>query len=275
MEEDLRVSDFYLTEEEKCDWHNNNILYNTLWFAQKKFRPDIEYSKGAISSYKEIPFYNNWGCTNGRRKVLISPNSHSITADLMTGWWNPFKYFLKLTIKGRENAIEELLTTVPKKNDIGVTIEWVKKKNNAEIEDCIAMLDFLNVVYTSGNIIPAPINWRGQGIDSWEYKLHKIFQYQDDSASADTNAKAWDDYINDNFQGSRQSFIEENKLQMYFNGDDYDDRNIVSFWGEDKPSFWPGATTKQWGSYFKKAKELIYERNTCLQALHNNKIEKD
>lgn len=279
MEKDLRVSDyFYLNNQEKCGWHNNNILHNTLWFAKEKsYKPDIEYSDCAIKSYRYIPFYNNWGYTNrsGRGKVLKTPEGKDITADLMTGWWNPFKYFLQITKnKGRKKSIEELLETVPKKNDIGVTIEWVQKKNNAEIKDCIALLDFLNVVYTPGNIIPAPINWKGRGIDSWEMKLTEIFKNQNDCSNANTNK--WNKHINDIFPGSSreeklESFIKANKLEMYFKDGNIDSCHIVSFWGEDKPSLFTKATTEQWGNYFRITKELISERNTLIADYWKNR----
>ena len=279
MEQDLRVNDFYLTEEQKCDWHKRNILYNTLWFAQNKsYMPDIEYSDLAISNYKEIPCYKDWGCIyhSGGGKVLITPKGKIITADLMTGWWNPFKYFLKLPIDGRQESMEKLLEEVPKeKDEKDRIIKWIQEKNNAAKEECNALLDFLNVVYTSGNIIPDPINWiSGRGIDSWEYKLHKIFQYQDDSTSDDANVKAWNDYINDIFkknslEENRKFFIEENRLQMYFKDDKFKDDHIVSFWGKKIPSGIAAATTEQWGNYFKITKELISERNKCLQAIYN------
>lgn len=154
---------------------------------------------------------------------------------------------------------------------------YVQKKNNAEIKDCIALLDFLNVVYTPGNIIPAPINWRpGRGLDSWEMKLTAIFQNKEGYC-----AKVWNNYINDIFKdNSREeklkSFIKANKLEMYFKDGNIGSCHIVSFWGEDKPYPLAKATTEQWGNYFRITKELISERNTLIAELERvNKIEKE
>ena len=251
MINDLRRNDFYLTDTEKQEWDNHNILYNTIWFylnkgLKRKF-PDVEYSDAAISAYKkldcykksEILYHTNVG------KVLISRNKQVLSADLMTGWWNPVSYYLGWS--NRKLITEELLNSIP--NDDNIVISWIVEKKGKDESSAKALLDFLKVIYTEGNIIPAPINWKGRGIDSWSYKLEEIKE------GKSFNAKAWNKYICKEYEDFND-FIKQNKLEMYVKND-----KIVSFWDKNnEPSKWTKATDDQWEAYFTNVKRAIEDR---------------
>ena len=259
MINDLRRNDFYLTDIEKEEWDNRNILYNTIWFYLNKGRiskfPDIEYCDAAISAYKKLECYKECKIiyhTNSG-KVLISRNGKVLSADLMTGWWNPVSYYLGWS--NRKFITENLLNSIPSENNDSVVVSWLVKKIEKDCASAKALLEFLKFIYTEGNIIPAPVNWKGRGIDAWPYKLKEIKEGKLD------DAVAWKEYIRNTYEDFND-FIEQNKLQMYIKNE-----KIVSFWNENnEPRKWTEATDDQWKDYFTNAKSAIEDRCTRINS---------
>ncbi len=253
--DDIRLNDHYLTEDEKEAWEKRNSLFNTVWFyVYKRYMPDVEYSDTAIKFYRRLPYFSKWSYmykSNGG-KVLVSPKMEVFSADLMTGWWNPFKMFIKMD--GRNSLNKDFLGTIPEAKD-GI-IEWLMDKSNATESECNSFLQFLDVVYTPGNLIPAPVNWKGQGPDTWDYKLKKIRENET------TDAKKWNKYIEDYYNRNMQDFIKQNCLEMYFR-DDLEKIELKPLWDEN--IVWCNATVAQWAEYFKKAKNSIEKRNECFE----------
>ena len=260
---DLRYIDCYMTPMEKEDWKNNNILYNSIWFYLNKGY-DIEYGDKAIESYKILNPYKNlqyiYHGTNG--KVLLI-EGQIFNADLMTGWWNPFKYcFLEDTGKSRKDICKDLISKIPKdkENIVEKLISYRKSKtkeirNDEEIQEILktlvsSFIDFLKVIYSEGNIIPAPKNWIGRGLDNWCYKLTSI--YRKDSTN---QVKCWSEYIKKN-----KNFIQDNLLEMYFKEDCLEVISLENIWGGKIPNSFESATNKQWINYFSKMRELIKNR---------------
>ena len=265
MINDLRRNDFYLTDEEKKEWDNRNILYNTIWFfLNKKYFPDIEYCDAAIKAYKKLDCYKD--CTilyhTNVGKVLVSNNGEVLSADLMTGWWNPVSYYLGWT--NRKSITKELLDSIPVAKDDEKVISWITENKSKDNSSAKALLDFLGVIYTEGNIIPSPVNWKGRGIDAWPYKVEKIidaFKTEKKEEKKLYDAIAWGKYICDNYEGIDQiqkfnDFIKQNKLEMYIK-----DNEIISFWDKNnKPNKWTDATDEQWKDFFNNAKKAIEDR---------------
>lgn len=257
---DLRYTDYYMTSSEKTEWDKHDIIYNSIWFYLKKGY-DVEYGDKAIESYQLLTPYKDlqyvYHGTNG--KVLIIDNQ-PFNSDIMTGWWNPFRYcFIKDNQKSRKDLSEELWKEIQTKENV---IDWLsehrKNKNYADMSDvdeailAKEFIEFLKVIYSEGNIIPAPKNWSGGGLDSWCYKLISI--YGNDRTQ---QAKLWRIY-RDNYNGD---FINDHALSMYFNKDDKEPIDLTCIWGDSIPDSFEGATNKHWYNYFKNMREMIVKRN--------------
>lgn len=266
--EDLRRNDFYLTPEEREEWDKNNVLYNTVWFYVNKscIMPDMEYSDKAIEIYKSQEHFEKWGVMYHHHggKNLIKPDNSAFNADIMTGWWNPFKYLIGK--ESRKHLTEELLGKIPKSKSLESDFDELGRQAKInelaekKTETWKALIDFLRVVYTAGNIIPAPRNWVGNGLDGWDNKLECIF-----NGPSDTNTDSWRAYIFEEYAGKKdedkyKTFISENKLEMYF------DKNneIISFWGGNRPKSFNTATEEQWKEYFENAQNCIESRGKMI-----------
>lgn len=277
---DIRRYDFYLSEKEQEEWskHESDPLYNTLWFEAYAGGPDIEYSKTVVEIYSILPFYkkklivsdndeSEWEKVYHSGGEIIRPkNDKNFTADLMTGWWNPFALIFE--ISDRKKFRKEIRAA---KN----FSEWYEKfkEKNAKIFENIDFMKelnkFLKVVYTVGNTIPAPENIGGSGLDAWTHKLsYRIIA---------NKSSAWENYISD-FFGGLKNFIESNYLQTYFNNSTY--KNVKSFWEKSKKNDVQnegrlnknltynkatGAVLDDWAIYFENATERINDRNDAIE----------
>ena len=221
---DLRRTDFYLDKKEQEDWDKRNILYNTIWFYLNKQgkMPDIEYSDSAIKIYKNISYYQSW----------------------------------EITYHSRKEINIDFLNEIPSEKNSNL-IEWFKKKNSKINKICIkSFLRFLGLIYTAGNIIPAPINWKsGSSLDGWDYKFKII-------VSDNNNAQGliWKDYINNSYIGNdfkekANHFIVANHLEMYIDND-----KIISFWDPEQIINYHNISPSQWTIYFKTVSKCIEER---------------
>lgn len=267
---DLRCTEQYLSEKLIKKWKERNIFYNTIWFshkvAQKEIKgPDLEYSVAAIKEYVKINFYAEWDDTTKNGRSVLKPPSfdNPICADVMTGWWNPLKYFLKLynlkemkNVRVREKYIENLLVILRKEKLEGNESNEKVAKRMAEIFDrnksaCEKCLEFLKVVYTGGNMIPIITNYcSGSSLDGWDTKMLGLI-------SPRTNQdKKWHRYADEVF-GSVDQFIIQNKLEHYLI-----DKKVDMFW--DRKSKFKEATDEEWKKYFEKAESKISYRNEVL-----------
>ena len=255
---DLRVNEEYLSKEEISEWNERNIIYNTLWFYvyKSKLKPDIEYSNQAIEIYRSNTFYNTWDCYQRSKKdgcILVKPDKMKFNADLMTGWWNPFKKFVNWN--SRKQIVENIKNgNVPSKNDKDI-LNWLMIRSKANEKECESLIEFMRMIYTAGNIIPAPLNWRGNGPDTWDYKLFEIIK------NTTLTANKWNEYIckyeGENREAKLKKFISVNHLEMYFSN--LDQLQLKQLWGKEN-AVWTKATKSEWAEYFNNAKNCIEER---------------
>lgn len=273
---DLRCSKQYMSEEKINEWKLHNIFYNTIFFEVNKNGPHIEYSDDAVQEYQKLDCYKEWKVRSYKGKRLVAPDGEHINADLMTGWWNPIKHFLKLDSNGEMiKAVDEYKKNYPeqvrinlrkiyceqlfkmcseKKNEEEIT-EWLSKKFGRNIESCEACLSFLEVVYCKGNIIPIIENYHpGGGIDSWDLKLLDIV----DESKETAQAKKWRKYVKDYFQNIER-FISENKLDDYY---DMQKSKVLFLW--DRRSEFDQATDDEWKDFFYNAYKKINSRTERL-----------
>lgn len=280
---DLRLDDVYEVNRE--EWNKRNILYNTIWFAvKKKSGPDMEFCETAVENYKNNKFYSKWGeDEHYGGKVLIPDKTKTpITADLMTGWWNPLKFFMRLSQdKEREVLLEGLLVKMdkdPSARDPEGAEKWLEENAERSNKACKSCISFLEVVYTPGNIIPAACNpGTGRyGLDGWDTKLKTIrdvYLTGETTVTTIRSTKAWGHYIHSIFGGSWEEFVEINDLQNFFSDKEY--RIVKSFWGEKgitKPTL--EIEDDDWENYFKNAHDRIEERNRII-AKRNKEVERD
>ena len=136
-------------------------------------------------------------------KVILPPKEDTFNADIMTGWWNPCKYFIGL--KSRTDITPEFLKEIPQKRDC--LFDWVKEKNpDIKEKHFNSFISFLEIVYTAGNLIPAPLNWKaGRSLDGWDYKLDNILNQKG------SQGEQWYQYIVKNYNSEKpfECFIEK------------------------------------------------------------------
>ncbi len=161
-----------LTETELVAWDKYNSIYRTLWFANEVGGPDIEFCRFSVDIFKEYPFYSDWKAIKRKKDeyVLGKPNNFNLTADIMNGWWYPFKKFIGVK-KGSKKAIIRDLAEQFKDIKANELVEWLQKKYNRDKVTCEALIEFLDNVYTIGNISPAGCNPGTGGYDFWDGKL--------------------------------------------------------------------------------------------------------
>lgn len=299
---DIRRYDFYLSKKEQDEWDKRNILYNTLWFYLNKSNkyPEVEYSNTVTDIYKFLSPFKAWEIVyHGYGKVFDPPKyKHAgkkgrFCADIMTGWWNPFKYFLGLSDSISRESIEDMINNdkfPSEKESIEETlsleeieelspeiinkvngtklVEWIQKQNSdISVKYIHKFLRFLRVVYTIGNIIPAPDNPSpggrgGKGLDTWQYKLEYTIK--------GGNSVKWKNYIDYSFDGWND-FIESNYLKVYFDKYDKNFQKPKRFWKNEKLNSGTTATLDDWAEYFTNATDCINQRNDAIQGAINSK----
>lgn len=260
----------HLNADELKEWESHNILYNTLWFYLNK-EVHVEFSQDIWVFYKSnISYFCNWKIVehyNGNKLIPPSFNNESFSADIMTGWWNPFKRFVGLTGNERENLSKLLFNkSLPSKNDNKELLKWFQDLNSEiTAEHLNYFIEFLKVVYTIGNIIPAPVNWRpGRGLDNFDAKLDCIFSVYKKEKPSKRQEQSWVNYIENhynNIENTWKNFISKNLLDEYFDGN-----NINFFWTHEKDSTQHiPETIDDWAEYFKNATTYIRARNKKIQ----------
>ena len=283
---DIRASDFYLTKNEAKDWEKRNILYNTLWFYSNKSNgyPEVEYSDEIINTFNRFTPFKDWEVVyHAGGKVFNPACKHSgkgrFVADIMTGWWIPLKSFLNLkSTSSKKELVEELILNLENNqlvtNDISLLdlLAWFKNLNSKINEQqLVAFLKFLEVIYTKGNIIPAPENpgqgggRGGPGLDSWQHKLsHRI-------NCGNGASENWNTYIATCYNFKKENsnwvnFVESNFLEGYFE-DNKTYRTMISFWPKNKDlnlNSGNNATLDDWATYFENATQCIVSRNIAI-----------
>ena len=189
------------TNKEKWnDWDKWNILQKTLEYELDKTVKDVEsyefVKKKIFSSY----------CPNYKKEY--------VTADIMNGWWYCFKELFDHKIMSRQNdkekiKINDFLEDL-KGKDNKELVKLISNKLKTEYKDrddkekiCESFIRFLKVVYTTGNMTPAPINpSQGRGLDTWEYKLG-------------TYKEMYHDYEGDKEKLLFQDYCEQNVIKPY------------------------------------------------------------
>lgn len=255
---DIRLS--YLTQKDIETYNNLNTFAQTLWFEKFICGPDIEYSRFSVEFFKRYPCYSTWSYVprqNGG--YILEKSALTINSDLMNGWWNIFKRLAnhKLVNSNRENNVISLYNTF-------------KDITNADLLNCLstkfghnqnvwsAFLNYLNVVYTIGNLTPTGANPGGNGLDLWHCKLlllkeqwfEKTYSEQEKlynncssrkttinkwapflwssySSPKDANKEnSWEKYINDHFFND---FVDEKYNLLPFSLDMNNDTSVEHF----------------------------------------------
>lgn len=303
---DIRRYDFYLSKAEQDAWDKRNILYNTLWFYSNKSNkyPEVEYSDTVTDTYKFLLPFKAWEIVYHEYGKVFDPPKYKhngrgrFCADIMNGWWNPFKYFLGLSDSISRKSIKEMINKkeVPlEKEPIkgALSLEEVEKltpeiinrakktklfkwfsskREKIAVEEIHKFLRFLKVVYTIGNIVPTPTfrtcgHNLNKNLDDWYGKQTFINQIEDKDYGKET-LDNWHSYIscyegktyNDKFD----NFIIKNYLQGYFCN-----KEIKSYWKNCKhdkePKSIEEATPNDWTIYFENATERINDRNDAIE----------
>lgn len=281
--EDLNIlySEEYETYRKTVDLKDLTPLEKALWFRLICGEPAAEYSKVALQWYRTLPYEKNKIAIEDYKGKIA--NSQSFYADIMTGWWVPFaKTFTlggeKITKKTEEKLKEEIKQQTDWNTWLKTFLERLKKENESVINNkkfMDAFNEFLEVVYTVGNTIPAPyVTLYGNNLDAWDAKLEII---KGSTKGCSAPEKAWLDYINkycvfDSFDDKFEDFIKQNYLEMYW---DKREKQIKFFWSaeSDVHNHRP-QTLDDWATYFTNVTECINKRNDVIQKRYNEEIKK-
>ena len=148
--------DDIICKERISDWNNLNILARTLEYELDSDCKDVE----------GYPFV----CKCAFAEYCVDYKEKYATADIMNGWWTCFKNIFGINSRNDNEKKTELLN-LAKENKTDEIIEKISfDREKQEVYESLTR--FLKVVYTTGNITPAPINPGGRGLDCWEYKLN-------------------------------------------------------------------------------------------------------
>ncbi len=188
--------------QETQRWHKDNIILlnktGDEWrSAQNILAKTLVYETSSVCRDVED---NDFVCKDAFSDYCPEYENKYNTADIMNGWWYGFKILFPDVLIGirqshatRENMrrMIEKIKDCPDKDVIGV----IRKDYPTSDENDIKMfLGFLRVVYTMGNMTPAPINPPiGRGADMWEHKLNKYKEMYHDK-KGDMDALFFQDY---------------------------------------------------------------------------------
>ncbi len=147
------------------DWDKSDSLKKAIEFKKLgiHIEADMDVKRKAFSSY--CPGFVD----------------EYITADIMNGWWYCFKTIYKLN-ESRKAFRNKHYNMLPR---------MVNSKEEKTLEK------YLKVVYTIGNMTPAPYNPGGRGygeIDFWEYKLERYGKLYHDY-NGDIDILMFQDYV--------------------------------------------------------------------------------
>lgn len=141
------------------EWGNWSVLYKTLSY-------ELSASRGVESyTYVRQKAFETY-CPDYKKRYAI--------ADIMNGWWYCFKVVFDINT-GRHSDktlqfLNEMKSTIEGMDDYEV-VEYLCDKYKKEKSLYIALLEFLKVIYTIGNITPAKENRNRSRLDNWEDKL--------------------------------------------------------------------------------------------------------
>lgn len=173
------------------NWDSWNILYKTLAYERS--------SSGDVESNKFVrPLLCKYYDDN-----LISYVGDDYTFDIMNGWWNCFKVLFNLNFRKSDETklfIETMKKGIVNIIDKDKLIKYISQTYSLDEKTVKCFLEFLEVVYTIGNITPVPkgSNKHADDWDSWEYKLNSSFlkYMRDDYATY----FCFEDYSSKSFQ---------------------------------------------------------------------------
>ncbi|MGN0494776.1 MAG: hypothetical protein ACI4GW_00975 [Lachnospiraceae bacterium] len=229
---DYRIELLKEYQELLQNWEKNNILYNSLRFYQL-YNGDVENSE------------------------LVSRRlgkNNETKNDIMTSWWKPTKYFLLKNKKGnRDELTQQLLVHIPRENNVDnlqISLSQIRYSENLEksIDKAVidAFLDFLNSIYSLGNMTNAARTTTGGPLDNWDGKLLNIKRTY--------NEKEW------------KKYVETNSFQDYFEDDQYS--KIIPFWNYGGKKL-AEASDEDWKEYFINVKKRIEQREQRLLQFAN------
>lgn len=229
MRDDSRVAILEEFHDLYVNWNKRNMLFNSLKFYLL-FPGDIENQ----------PLID---------KKMIKGRDLG-TKDIMTSWWLPVKWFLFKTHNGsRQDLTEELICRIPKSNnleELTVSLSKIRHRDSQislEKDVVQAMLDFLEVVYSVGNMTNAVIANRRVGtLDSWDKKIEKIRE---------------EEYYKPVY-ADWKTYVEDNYFQVFYEkGSDY--TKVKTFWKGETINL-KAASDDEWKAYFQNAKNCICDR---------------
>lgn len=188
---------------------------------------------------KRSPYYKNWNSWNIFHKTISFELSSSKdvesypyvktkvfdwlkdfdkkykTADIMNGWWFCFKTVFNrknLSRSGKEaKEIESEICKVFDNNNEDDARKEILEEFQIESKKYEWLEKYLKVVYTMGNMTPAPINPGGGGygsIDFWEYKLDTYKTLYHDY-EGDKDILYFQDYGNTGLPEKYSDFIDQ------------------------------------------------------------------
>lgn len=157
--------DAILVQQEVCneeDIEKWNILYKTLIYELDKRTSHVENSSIVKITLK---------------KYFENINKYN-TADIMNGWWQPFKYLFGLKSRKDKEKLEQILAACKDKHEKNIYDSLPDDYKHFSKEVFDNFLIYLKLVYTIGNITPSYVNKNTGYLDSWERKM-KEYEWND------------------------------------------------------------------------------------------------
>ena len=202
------------------DWNNSNDI------IQKTMMYEVSFACSDVESYGFVK-ENAFDCYCKDYKKYK-------TADIMNGWWFCFKKVFKIETS-RINC-----ETVKIKKKIR---DGKYNPKCIDIQLLCKLSEYLRIVYTLGNITPAPINPGGSGfgeIDLWEYKLNRFWEkdpdnieklyFHDYEAKSSIMSKSFSEYMESfdliQYMDSRIDLILRRGYRILTSGEEISDKDL-------------------------------------------------
>lgn len=147
------------------NWKHWNILYKTLVYEMSSCKDVERYGYVREQIFK---------CFENYKQYV----GEEASLDIMNGWWFCFKELFSIKESRHNQSVKEFIKNLQEEiynvNDRKELEKIISKKCEIKIEVSEVFLNYLEVVYTIGNITPVPKggNVHADVFDSWEHKLY-------------------------------------------------------------------------------------------------------
>lgn len=299
----------WMKDRENYRFYKDNIVLKTCiakyWAQLSRLNYDYDDSLFSTCVFEILSqkFFLGKKCMTKRNDsypheyVIVTEDSEEYRGDTMNSWTTTLDWFCYifggdyLTANGNElrkvdHRTDDKRWLIPKDNDDDIWYHFLCHPKNYGKDLPSYITEFIKVVYTIGNFIPAPKGFQKRGAykgiikDYWDLTLLAIYYYycnkpkREDQVSEDSKEwlnskwldsfKSWNEFVERNFM---QPFVDEKQEGCFGRPRELWDGH---FTGDSLPK-----TPEQFEQFFVNAKVRILARGRLMAAALKTESEKN